>query len=126
MTTTTYRSYTVEYEGKQEVIVANIVGHLENGWCAYQSPLDGVFLIHYTNGTRGRVDGPALYQLKTKRWWWYKDDRYHRNDGPYTTYNSGQEEYSLYGTFLSPEDYWKHPFVVAQKLRLILNDPTLA
>jgi hypothetical protein len=100
------------------------------GWCWWSSP-GGPPDIVYKNSERKlhRIYGPAYISRKYDIEIWYKDGRYHREDGPAITHKNnkvwyyegklhriggpaidtkgGPKEYYIHGWKLSPKEYKK-------------------
>ena len=62
--------------------------------------------IWYKNGKYHREDGPAFEYSDGKKIW-HKDGMCHREDGPAVIYEDGRHLYYLNGTLYTKEEYWE-------------------
>jgi len=67
-----------------------------------------------------REDGPAvLYDSGTEIW--MKDGKHHRLDGPAISHKTNNEKsFFINDDEYYEDEYWKHPLVIANKLKSIL------
>jgi hypothetical protein len=60
----------------------------------------------YKDGKYHREDGPAIEDRNGNEWW-LKNGSYHRIGGPAVEYHTGRKEYWLYGKRYKESDYNK-------------------
>ena len=72
----------------------------------YTVKVDDGNYFWYLDDKRHREDGPAIEFVSGTKEWWLNDLR-HRKDGPAIEYAGGAKAWYLNGVIYSEEEYWK-------------------
>lgn len=69
----------------------------------------------------GRLERQYINKIKYVRFYFGKPNTFHRLDGPAAITEFGEEEFYIDDILYSKIDYWKHPSVIKETIKSIIE-----